>query len=122
MSLGAMTFGLIPGPLVRLFTTDADAVKLGTSLLLIAAVFQLFDGVQAVAAGALRGAGDVRCPCLVIVGGYWGVGFPLAYVFGFVLRFGAKGIWWGLTSGLVCVAVLLLARFVKVSGRGIARV
>lgn len=122
MSLGAMTFGLIPGPLVRLFTADADAVRLGTSLLLIAAVFQLFDGVQAVAAGALRGAGDVRFPFVVIVGGYWGVGFPLAYVFGFVLRFEAKGIWWGLTSGLVCVAVLLLARFVKISGRAIARV
>jgi multidrug resistance protein, MATE family len=122
MSLGAMTFATIPGPLVRLFTADADTVKLGTTLLLIAAVFQLFDGVQAVAAGALRGAGDVRYSFAANVGAHWAVGFPLACLFGFVLGFGVRGIWWGLTSGLVCVSLLLGARFVTVSGRVITRV
>jgi multidrug resistance protein, MATE family len=122
MGGGAATFALAPGPLVRLFTGDADVVSLGISLLLIAAVFQLFDGVQAVAAGALRGAGDVRFPFLANVGAHWAVGFPLAYVFGFVLRRGAQGVWWGLTCGLVCIAILLLVRFAHISGKAIARV
>jgi multidrug resistance protein, MATE family len=122
MSVGALTFALVPGPLVRVFTEDADTVKLGTTLLLIAAAFQLFDGIQAVAAGALRGAGDVRFPFVANVGAHWAVGFPLACLFGFVLGFGVRGIWWGLTSGLVCIALLLGARFVAISGRAIARV
>jgi MATE family multidrug resistance protein len=122
MSVGALTFALVPAPLVRIFTDDADAVSLGIQLLLIAAVFQLFDGVQAVAAGALRGAGDVRFPFVSNVVAHWAVGFPLAYVLGFVLPFGVEGIWWGLTSGLVCIATLLLARFVRISRKTIARV
>jgi MATE family multidrug resistance protein len=122
MSAGALAFALLPGPLVRLFTRDADAVSLGISLLLIAAVFQLFDGVQAVAAGALRGAGDVRFPFVANVAAHWGVGFPLAYVLGFVFRFEAKGVWWGLTAGLVCVAGLLLTRFLRISTKAIGRV
>jgi MATE family multidrug resistance protein len=122
MSIGAIAFAIVPGPLVRVFTEDPDTVKLGTTLLLIAAMFQLFDGVQAVAAGALRGAGDVRFPFAANVVAHWGVGFPLACLFGFVLGFGVKGIWWGLTSGLVCVAVLLSARFAVISRRAIARV
>jgi multidrug resistance protein, MATE family len=122
MSMGALTFALAPGPLARLFTDDPETIKLSTSLLLIAAVFQLFDGVQAVAAGALRGAGDVRFSFAANVGAHWAVGFPLACLFGFTLGFGVRGIWWGLTSGLVCVAILLAARFARISGRIIARV
>jgi len=122
MTIGALTFALAPGSLVRIFTGDPDTIQLGTALLLIAAVFQLFDGVQAVAAGALRGAGDVRFSFAANVGAHWGVGFPLACLFGFTFGFGVRGIWWGLTSGLVCVAILLAARFARISERVIARV
>jgi multidrug resistance protein, MATE family len=122
MSLGALAFALFPGPLVRLFTADSDTIKLGTTLLMIAAAFQMFDGVQAVAAGALRGAGDVRFSFAANVGAHWAVGFPLACFFGFVLGFGVRGIWWGLTSGLICISILLVSRFALISGRAIARV
>jgi MATE family multidrug resistance protein len=122
MSLGALAFGLLPERLVRLFTDDGEAVALGKSLLLIAALFQLFDGVQVVAAGALRGIGDVRFPFIANVGAHWGVGFPSACVLGFVFGFGVRGIWWGLTAGLVCIAALLSTRFLRLSKHFIARV
>ncbi len=122
MALGAVTFAAIPGPLVGLFTDDPEALDLGKALLLIAAAFQLFDGVQAVAAGALRGAGDVRYPFVANVFAHWAVGFPAACLFGFVFGMGVRGIWWGLTSGLVCVSVLLASRFLRISRGEIARV
>jgi MATE family multidrug resistance protein len=122
MALGALTFAAMPGPLVRVFTEDPQAIELGKALLLIAAAFQLFDGVQAVAAGALRGAGDIRYPFVANVCAHWAVGFPVACVFGFVLGWGVRGVWWGLTSGLVCVSALLAGRFLKISRHAIARV
>lgn len=122
MSVGALAFGLFPEWLVRLFTEDREAVALGKSLLMIAALFQLFDGVQVVAAGALRGMGDVRFPFAANVGAHWAVGFPSACVLGFVLGFGVRGIWWGLTAGLVCIAALLSARFLRLSKRAVVRV
>jgi MATE family multidrug resistance protein len=122
MALSGLTFACLPGPLVRMFTGDAETVALGKALLLIAAAFQLFDGVQVCAAGALRGAGDVRYPFLATVFAHWVVGFPLACLLGLLFGFGVRGIWWGLTSGLVCVAVLLARRFLRVSGQAIARV
>jgi multidrug resistance protein, MATE family len=122
MALGALAFAAVPGPLVGLFTEDPETIELGKALLLIAAAFQLFDGAQAVAAGALRGAGDVRFPFVANVCAHWAVGFPAACVFGFVLGWGVRGIWWGLTSGLVCVSALLAGRFLRISREAIARV
>jgi multidrug resistance protein, MATE family len=121
MSVGAMTFAGLPGPLVRLFTNDVDTVKVAASLLSIAAVFQLIDGVQAAAAGALRGAGEVRFPFLATAGSSWIVGFPVACVLGFTFGFGVQGVWWGLTAGLLCEATLLMVRFARVAGGKIAR-
>jgi MATE family multidrug resistance protein len=122
MSFGAAAFWILPGLLVRAFTTDAQTEAIGIDLLRIAAVFQLFDGVQAVAAGALRGAGDVRFPFVTNVVAHWLVGFPLSLLLGFGLGQGAPGIWWGLTAGLVTVAVVLAARFARLSRRTIAPV
>jgi len=122
MSVGAALFLLIPRPLIAIFTTDAEVIEVGARLLRIAALFALFDGIQAVASGALRGAGDVRYPFLANVGAHWLVGLPIALVLGFGLGLGATGLWWGLTAGLVTVSVLLAARFYHLSGRAIARV
>ncbi len=122
MSAGALAFALVPGPLVRLFTHDPQVITLGRSLLGIAALFQLFDGAQTVAAGALRGAGDVRFPFIANVACHWLIGLPIALVLGFALHQGAAGLWWGLTAGLVTVAVTLTARFALISRRHIARV
>lgn len=122
MSFGALLFTFIPGPLIGLFTTDAEVIAIGARLLQIASLFALFDGIQAVASGALRGAGDVRFPFLANVGAHWLVGLPIALGLGFGLGWGAVGLWWGLTAGLVSVSVLLTSRFFYIVRRGIARV
>jgi MATE family multidrug resistance protein len=122
MTAGAAAFALVPGPLLRLFTSDAGVIALGVDLLGIAALFQLFDGVQTVAGGALRGAGDVRFAFVANVAAHWAIGLPLALLFGFVLGHGVRGIWWGLTAGLVVVAAALAGRFALISRRVIARI
>jgi MATE family multidrug resistance protein len=122
MIAGAIAFALFPHPLVRIFTDDPRVIAIGVNLVRIAALFQLFDGVQAVAAGALRGAGDVRFPFVANVVAHWLVGFPIALVLGFALHGGAPGLWWGLTAGLVVVSTALALRFVSVSRSTITRV
>jgi MATE family multidrug resistance protein len=119
---GAVVFACFPRLLVGAFTADVRVIAIGSDLVRIAALFQLFDGVQAVAAGALRGAGDVRFPFVTNVVGHWFIGFPVALTLGFALHGGAQGLWWGLTSGLVVVSITLAARFWRISGRAIARV
>jgi MATE family multidrug resistance protein len=91
-------------------------------LLFVAAVFQLSDGVQAVAAGALRGAGDTRFALVANLCGHYLIGLPLGALLAFELGFGASGLWWGLSAGLTCVAIGLTLRFVRLSARPIARV
>jgi MATE family multidrug resistance protein len=122
MCSGAIAFTLIPGLLMRIFTDEPEVISLGVRLLFIAALFQLFDGVQTVAAGALRGAGDVHFPFLANVASHWGLGFPLAFVLCFPLGYGVRGMWWGLTAGLVAAAVSLAWRFAAISRGPIARV
>lgn len=122
MMCSSAMFLLMPRPLVALFTDDPAVTDLGVRLLGVAAAFQLFDGVQGVAAGALRGAGDVRFAFAANVAAHWLVGFPLALVLAFTLDMGAFGLWWGLLCGLVLVSVLLLWRFLKISNRPLDRV
>ncbi|HVJ90767.1 MAG TPA: MATE family efflux transporter, partial [Labilithrix sp.] len=97
-------------------------VDLGARLLVVASAFQLFDGVQGVAAGALRGAADVRFAFVANVGAHWFVGLPLALWLGFGAGLGAQGLWLGLLVGLALVATLLLWRFVAIARGPIARV
>ena len=115
--LGAATlFWTAPRAIVALYldTTDpanADVVPLAITLLGVAAVFQVFDGVQVSAAGALRGLKDTRVPMLIGFFSYWVVGLSSGCVLGFVLGRGAQGLWWGLVLGLATAAVLLTGRF-----------
>jgi MATE family multidrug resistance protein len=122
MSIGILLFGVFPAELVDLFTDDPQVIALGASLLRVAAVFQLFDGVQVVMGGALRGAGDVRFPFVINVIAYWGVGVPSALLLGFTFGYGAVGMWVGLTLGLMAAALLLSARFVVLTRGTIQRV
>lgn len=122
MTFSAAVFLAAPHALMRVFTADERVIAIGTHLLRIAAAFQIFDGVQAVATGALRGAGDVRFPFVANVFAHWFVGFPSALVLGFTLHYGAGGLWWGLTAGLVFVSVLLAGRFWILSRTTIRRV
>jgi multidrug resistance protein, MATE family len=122
MTFGAAAFLLFPHAIVRVFTSDERVVMIGVDLLRIAALFQIFDGVQAVASGALRGAGDMRFPFAANVFAYWVIAFPAAMTLGFALHGGARGLWWGLTVGLVFVSVLLTGRFAVLTRNAIARV
>ena len=122
MAVGGVAFALLPEALVRVFTADPDVIALGARLVVIAAFFQLFDGLQAVASGILRGAGDVRFPFVATIAAYWVVGLLAALALGFPCGLGVRGVWWGLAAGLVTAAGLLGTRFVWLSRRVIARV
>ena len=88
---------------------------LAASLLLLAGAFQLSDGLQVGAAGALRGFRDARLPLAICVVAYWGIGFPLAYRLGVSQGHGPAGVWWGLIAGLTVCALALNLRFLQIS-------
>jgi MATE family multidrug resistance protein len=116
MAAAALAFFAVPAPIVRAFTTETAVIAAGVSLLYVAAVFQLFDGVQVVATGALRGAGNTRTPMIWNLVGYWLLGLPVGYLLCFNAGWGAVGIWIGLSVGLIVVGVVLLlvwARLVR---------
>jgi MATE family multidrug resistance protein len=94
-----------------LFVDEIDVIKIASSLLLIAAFFQLFDGVQAVGLGVLRGITDVKYPTAITFISYWIIGLPLGYFLGFTLQYGVAGVWIGLSVGLATSASLLTLRF-----------
>ncbi|MGH9660138.1 MAG: MATE family efflux transporter [Bryobacteraceae bacterium] len=108
MSCAAVTFWVVPGQIIRAFTTDTSIVDLAVSLLIIAAFFQLFDGLQAVATGNLRGAGDTRTATLCHFAGYWIVGLPLGWYLCFSRGWGAAGVWTGLCVALILIGIVLL--------------
>lgn len=110
-----------PALLASILTDDAAVIAAAVPLIMIAGGFQLADGVQAVAAGALRGAGDTRIAMIANLAGHYGVGLPLGVALGFGLGWGAAGLWWGLSAGLASVALLLTLRFLRISARPIAR-
>jgi multidrug resistance protein, MATE family len=98
----------IPRQIARIYTPDSRVIAAGASLLIIAAAFQLFDGLQVVTTGALRGAGETRMPMLVNLVAYWLVSLPTAYVLGFRAAWGAPGVWIGLCVGLMLIGSILL--------------
>jgi MATE family multidrug resistance protein len=121
MGLAATAFATVPQFFVGIYTDDPELLQMGVSLLLIGAVFQLSDGTQTIAIGALRGAADTRVSMLVAGIAYWLVALPLGYVLAFPLGWGPRGLWWGLTAGLTLVAVTLATRFhLRVQGERMA--
>ena len=90
---------------------------MSASLLIIAAFFQLSDGIQVVGLGAMRGMSDVKVPTIITLVAYWVLGLPIGYLLGFQLDLGAQGIWIGLLIGLTVAAVLLFYRFDTLSKR-----
>ena len=110
MSASALVMLVVPAWLAGLYSTDAGVVALAASLIPIAGVFQVFDGIQVVSIGILRGVADTRAPMIINVLGFWLVGLPVSAALGFGLRAGPRGLWWGLTAGLVVVALVLIWR------------
>ncbi len=94
-----------------IYTTDKNVIGFAAQLLLIAALFQLFDGTQVVGLGVLRGLGDVSIPAFITFIAYWIVGLPIGYFLGIKLNLGVTGIWYGLTVGLMMASLLLYLRF-----------
>jgi len=121
MSSSALLFTLAPGVLAAGFGDSAAVTASAITLVQIAAVFQLSDGAQAIAAGALRGAGDTRAAFVANLIGHYAVGLPTALVMAFVLDRGAPGLWWGLTAGLTGTAIALVVRLTWLVNRPIAR-
>jgi len=108
MACAAAAFLLFPRVILGIFSTNAGILATGVSLLAIAAAFQLFDGLQTVLTGALRGAGNTSIAMWVNFAGYWLFGLPLGYILCFHSGYGVQGLWWGLTLALILIALTLL--------------
>ncbi|HKE32087.1 MAG TPA: MATE family efflux transporter, partial [Candidatus Angelobacter sp.] len=108
MSCSALVLSLFPRAIARVYSPQIEVIRTGASLLIVAAVFQLFDGLQVVATGALRGAGDTRTPMFANLLGYWVFGMPLGAVLCFKFGFGAVGFWTGLCVALILIGSSLL--------------
>ena len=119
MFVFGVLFIILRNFLPSLYINDIEVINLASSLLIVAAFFQIFDGVQATSAGVLRGLTDVKIPLFIIFISYWIIGIPLGYILGFKIKLGAVGIWIGLLTGLFVVAFLLTLRFNKQSRKQI---
>lgn len=127
MALMALLLVLAARPIAVAFLNPADpqaaaTATLGVTLLTIAGLFQMADGVQAVASGALRGLKDTRVPMLFAALGYWVLGLPIGVGLGYWTELGPVGLWIGLASGLGIVAPLMLLRWRRLCGRAAAAV
>jgi multidrug resistance protein, MATE family len=111
MLLAALVFLLVPRPLIMLYTHDPRVLGEGPALLYVAAAFQIFDGIQTVSTGALRGLGETRVPMIANFVGYWMLGLPLGLFLCFGLHWGVYGLWIGLTLALIVIASSLLWRW-----------
>ncbi len=123
VALTVFAFVVFPETLIGLFVDPTDPLRpqiiaIGTSLLFVAALFQLADAAQVMALGLLRGVQDTRVPMIYAVIAYWLIGLPCAYLFGFPLGLGGPGIWLGLVVGLALAGMAMMTRF----WRGPARV
>ena len=109
MSAAAIVLLTVPEWIARLFTPDAAVIAMAATILRVAAFFQLFDGLQIVVTGSLRGAGDTRTPMVCHLIGYWVIGLPLGAMLCFGRGLGAAGLWMGLSAGLIAIGLVLTA-------------
>ena len=122
MAAAAIVLWTMPAVIVSAFIAVEDpanrpVVALALEFLAIAALFQIVDGMQSVACGALRGYHDTKVPMLIAGLGYWGVGFVGGWAVAFPLGLGPAGLWWGFVIGLATVATLLMVRLIQRSTR-----
>jgi len=115
MVICAIVLATFPESIVRIYIRDPEVVELASSLILMAALFQISDGLQVGGYGALRGLKDTRIPMYFNFISYWLIGFPLGYYLGFYTDMGPKGLWVGLIAGLTTAALLHNRRFLKLT-------
>lgn len=118
----AVIFVVFRYTLPTFYIDDMEVIQISASLLVIAGLFQLSDGVQVVGLGVLRGMEDVKFPTIITLIAYWVLGLPLGYFLAFELEMGAQGIWYGLLIGLSITAVVLFFRFKMLSKKPIGKV
>src|SRR5262249_38770760 len=122
MTASALVFLTLSHALAAALTNDAAVIAVAVPLVHVAAIFQLSDGLQATAAGTLRGAGDPHAPLVANLIGHWAIGLPVCVALGCGATRGVTGLWWGLSLGLTAVATGLIGRFLQLSSRPIVRV
>jgi len=121
MLAAGLAFVIAPRAIVSPFTNDAAVIATAMRLLLVAAAFQLFDGLQVVTTGVMRGLGDTRTPMLCHLLGLWGLGLPLGWALAFPAGLGIVGMWIGLSAGLIAVGGVLVgvwARYARALSAG----
>ncbi len=109
---GALFIG-VPGPLAAAYSSVPEVLALAVIFIPVAGFFQVFDGIQVVSAGVLRGMGDTRAPVVVNLLGFWLLGMPISLFLAFRTDLGPVGLWWGLVAGLGAVAAFLLVRIAR---------
>ena len=117
MVLWALVFIVGRNWLPGLYVENTEVIKIASTLMIIAGLFQLSDGTQVVCIAALRGLQDVKVPSLFIFIAYWIIGLPLGYWLAFDMKFGALGIWSGLLIGLTVTAAAMFVRFRVQAGK-----
>lgn len=117
MVVTAILFVTIPGPIIGIYSGNSDVIGYASGLLMIAGAFQIFDGVQVAAQGALRGLKDTTVPMMTNLVAYWLIGLPTGYLLAFTFGLGGQGLWWGLTMGLAAAALMHSIRFSKMIDR-----
>jgi multidrug resistance protein, MATE family len=117
MSCSAILFLLVPRPLIALYTHDAAVTALGVPLFALAALFAVFDGIQIIAGGALRGMGQTRIAMWANLIGYWCLGMPLGAALCFFTGWGVFGVWTGLTVALIAISIVLLIAWRRQASR-----
>lgn len=115
MAVTGAVFASMPHFILGLYGSDDALIAVATPLLYCGAAFQVFDGAQAVLAGALRGLGSTRRPLVVNLIGHWLIGLPVGLWLGFGLRWGATGLWLGLVAGLASVSLLLWREWTRMT-------
>ncbi|MFT7114609.1 MAG: MATE family multidrug resistance protein [Candidatus Azotimanducaceae bacterium] len=117
MTIAGIGFILFNNWLPSLFIEDKAVVSMAADLLIIAALFQISDGIQSVGLGIQRGLEDTKTPTIITLTAYWVIALPLAYFLGFMLDMGIKGVWYGLAFGLSFAAIGLFTRFYLISNK-----
>ena len=120
MAFTGLVFATVPGTLVSAFTTDPAVIATAGSLMIVAAAFQLFDGLQGVSTGAMRGAGNTHTPMVCNLVSHWCIGLPIGYMLCFGAGFGVVGLWAGLAMGLAVAGTYLLSAWMR-QARALAR-
>jgi multidrug resistance protein, MATE family len=119
MAFSALVFILFRGQLVMIFTANVKVIVIASQLMVLAAFFQFFDGIQVVSLGLLRGMNDTKVPSYITMIVYWFIALPLAYFLGIHTDLKMTGVWIALTLALVLASVFLYARFIKITKRAL---